>query len=343
MNEKGKCFICGKDDIYKQCDYDKDSVFFTCPVCGRYELYASDITYNKIDKDKVAPYFFYTGFDNHELWDKDIEYRYYTTLPKEKCDEYNIQEDKKRENHGRPVHFDEEIIDKWFPKAISQKIDFILLKLNELTDYMGQNIQISKEALFSCTFVKRYNASDNQYDEKDILRQAIFLMTHLNDNGYITGGLSIDGGGMVSPIKITPKGYDRIDTLQRNNSDGKYVLVAMSFAEGTETLRESIRKGISEAGYIAVFIDEVEHNDFITPELLNWIRKSRFVVVDLTHKNNGAYFEEGYAMGLGKPVIQLCKKGVDLHFDIAQKNTIMWGTEEDIVMRLKNRIEATIY
>ena len=73
------------------------------------------------------------------------------------------------------------------------------------------------------------------------------------------------------------------------------------------------------------FIDEVQHNDFITPELLKHIRDSKFVVVDLTHQNNGAYFEEGYAMGLGKQVIQLCKDGVELHFDIAQKNTIMWN------------------
>ena len=68
----------------------------------------------------------------------------------------------------------------------------------------------------------------------------------------------------------------------------------------------------------------------------------RIALDDLTHKNNGAYFEEGYAMGLGKKVIQLCKKGVELHFDIAQINTIMWEDEKDIPLRLKNRIEATI-
>ena len=83
-------------------------------------------------------------------------------------------------------------------------------------------------------------------------------------------------------------------------------------------------------------------NDFITPELLKYIKDSKFVVADLTHQNNGAYFEEGYAMGLGKPVIQLCKKDVQLHFDIAQKNTIMWETEENIPQKLCNRIKATI-
>ena len=31
---------------------------------------------------------------------------------------------------------------------------------------------------------------------------------------------------------------------------------------------------ITDAGYIAIFIDEVQHNDFITHELLKYIRKS---------------------------------------------------------------------
>lgn len=47
-------------------------------------------------------------------------------------------------------------------------------------------------------------------------------------------------------------------------------------------------------------------------------------------------------MGLGKLVIQLCQKDVKLHFDIAQKNTIIWETKDEISERLKNRIITTI-
>ena len=39
----------------------------------------------------------------------------------------------------------------------------------------------------------------------------------------------------------------------------------MKFGEDTNQLREAIRKGVTAAGYKAIFIDEVEHNDFITP------------------------------------------------------------------------------
>ena len=143
-------------------------------------------------------------------------------------------------------------------------------------------------------------------------------------------------------LSLMPKGYARVDELQKNTSNSRNVLVAMQFGEGTIPIREAIRDGITKAGYVAIFIDEVHHNELITPELLKQIRESKFVVVDLTHNNSGAYFEEGYAMGLGKPAIQLCKTGTKLHFDIAQKNTIMWDVEEDIADRLCNRIKATI-
>ena len=37
------------------------------------------------------------------------------------------------------------------------------------------------------------------------------------------------------------------------------------------------------------------------------IRDAAFVLVDLTHDNPGAYWEGGYAEGLGKPVIYICE------------------------------------
>jgi nucleoside 2-deoxyribosyltransferase len=167
------------------------------------------------------------------------------------------------------------------------------------------------------------------------------MLNYLSDSCYVEYD-DEDIEGEYIKIGLTPKGYSRVDEIQKNTAHGRNVLVAMKFGDDTIPLREAIRKGIQDAGYHAVFIDEVQHNDFITPELLKYIRDSKFVVVDLTHQNNGAYFEEGYAMGLGKPVIQLCQKDTHLHFDIAQKNTIMWTSEDDIPERLTNRIKATI-
>ena len=191
-------------------------------------------------------------------------------------------------------------------------------------------------------FVERYKRDGKEaLSDDEMNKQAFFFENYLIEVGYIKGSPTISGD-QAGAITITPIGYQRIDKLQRDTGEGRNVLVAMKFGDDTKNLREAIKLGIRDAGYNPILIDEVEHNELITPELLSYIRNSKFVVVDLTHQNNGAYFEEGYAMGVGKPVIQLCKSGTKLHFDIAQKNTIIWDMESDIPLRLKNRIKATI-
>ena len=71
-------------------------------------------------------------------------------------------------------------------------------------------------------------------------------------------------------------------------------------------------------------------------------------MVDITYPNYGAYYEAGYAQALGKEVIVCCRKdnfdnpNTRPHFDIAQKSMIIWSNNEDLVSRLKRRIEATI-
>lgn len=124
-----------------------------------------------------------------------------------------------------------------------------------------------------------------------IIKGDIYGVRILKINYYIVLLKAINGDvsrtdSYYGEISITPKGYDRIDQLQQRDNEGKDALVAMRFGSETLKLREAIREGIFDAGYHAIFIDEVEHNGFITPELLSRINKSRFVVVDLTHRNN---------------------------------------------------------
>ena len=91
-------------------------------------------------------------------------------------------------------------------------------------------------------------------------------------------------------------------------------------------------------------MDLKEHNDKICDAIVAEIRKSRFVVADFTGHRGGVYFEAGFALGLGIPVIWTCKKEElpKTHFDTRQYNHIDWENEGDLFIRLKNRIEATI-
>ena len=119
----------------------------------------------------------------------------------------------------------------------------------------------------------------------------------------------------------------------------------MKFGEETTDLREAIRKGIRLAGYSEVIVDEIEHNNYIPPEILHQIRECKIMIAELSYNNGGVYFEEGYAMGRGKEVIQLCKRTEDneskLHFDVLQKNTIFWEDLSEIPELLRKRIIAT--
>ncbi len=59
------------------------------------------------------------------------------------------------------------------------------------------------------------------------------------------------------------------------------------------------------------------------------IRDAAFILVDLTHDNSGAYWEAGYAEGLGKPVLYLCEQvkfdEKKTHFDTNHCTTVIWG------------------
>lgn len=343
-----ECPICGSNGARLSfADPLNIHIFISCPCCGRFELKSifDDIDYDSLNRNQLPSYLFYHRFLGHS---SPTEYRYHTIRSKEICDTCKEQFENGDIRNGHPIHMDEDLISVWYPKTFSERVDYIIKYLGTHIVHIGQQIRFSYSEMLSLLFIDRYEMNKSvinpelaQRADEDCKQEAKYMLDSISDAGIIEYNFGSEEENTVF-IRLTPKGYARVDELQKNTAYGKAALVAMKFGDDTIPLREAIRKGITNAGYVAVFIDEVQHNDFITPELLKHIRDSKFVVVDLTHQNNGAYFEEGYAMGLGKPVIQLCKHDTKLHFDIAQKNTIMWQCEDDIPEKLCNRIKATI-
>ena len=142
-----------------------------------------------------------------------------------------------------------------------------------------------------------------------------------------------------------PKSLKRIDELQKYHINNKQVFVAMSFAENMKAVQENIEISIRKAGYVPCVMNKIEHNNQIVPEILYQIRQSKFVIAEFTTRNNGAYYEAGYALALGKQVIHVCKRKAFMkkgHFDIKQISTVLWNTEDEIVDALYNRIISTI-
>lgn len=74
------------------------------------------------------------------------------------------------------------------------------------------------------------------------------------------------------------------------------------------------------------------------------IRDAAFVLVDLTHDNSGAYWEAGYAEGLGKPVVYLCEREKfsesRTHFDTNHCTTVIWS--DTAIDNFKEQLIATL-
>ncbi len=324
-----RCPVCNSDNV--ELYINEYEHFYVCSCCGRFALdWAGEL--NGFNVNHLASYLFYNAFSG---------YQYHTAaLSKELCDKYNAEFANGHNVSGQPAHLNPSAVESWYPTTFAERVDKILLYLSTHATHIGKPLPFSYWATLSLLFIDR--KENDTIRKSDICFQEIqYVLQYLSDSALARYCINESEDNYLS-ITLMPKGLGRVDEIQKNTSYGRNALVAMKFGDDTLALREAIRQGIADAGYHAIFIDEVQHNDFITPEILKHIKNSRFVVVDLTHQNNGAYFEEGYAMGLGKTVIQLCQKNTKLHFDIAQKNTIMWEQESDIPQMLKNRIQATI-
>ena len=147
-------------------------------------------------------------------------------------------------------------------------------------------------------------------------------------------------------LRITPKGWSYLDEVLTKSSDSHTGFIAMWFDDSMNDAWVAIENGIRDAGYKPFRVDQKEHNNDITDEIIAGIRGCKFLVADLTGHRNGVYYEAGFAKGLDLEVVWLCRKSdeKDRHFDIRQLSTIFWEEDKlpELSKALQNRIEATI-
>jgi nucleoside 2-deoxyribosyltransferase len=95
---------------------------------------------------------------------------------------------------------------------------------------------------------------------------------------------------------------------------------------------------------VRVSSSTTDHDAKIDDELIGMIKSSKAVIADFTGNRTAVYYEAGFAMGLGIPVIWTCKKAdVDnLSFDTRQYPHIIWENEKDLYSQVLNRLKAKI-
>lgn len=219
---------------------------------------------------------------------------------------------------------------KSYPKSFMDKMKKALYNLSQAYPVYGYAICANSEMthLFYCEGLEQNEYATEINGILDILCELGYLIRDLSN------------------YRISAKGWEKASEMEQMELSNQG-FIAMSFSNETETISDSFKAAIFKSGYIPRRIDEKEHNNQIVPEILFEISRSKFVVVDVTYPNYGAYYEAGYAEALGKEVIICCHEDVfnsdqKPHFDIAQKSTIVWKDEKDLENRLYRRIEATV-
>jgi nucleoside 2-deoxyribosyltransferase len=169
--------------------------------------------------------------------------------------------------------------------------------------------------------------------------ELVYVLEQLQETKYLT--LGPGGLGWM----LTAKGWEHLTTKAGTFTPGT-CFVAMSFDESlSEAYTEGIKPALEEdCGFKSIRIDRVEHNEKICDRILAEVRQCQFIVADFTLHRAGVYFEAGFAMGLGRPVIWTVRKDglPKTHFDTRQYNHIDWAQPSDLRKRLAERVQATI-
>ena len=331
-----------------------------CPICGqkKYHIHhdGHTICCECISKDKSI-LFDINEIPTQEELNKLATYILYTKKDLTICRYYYCSNEKyedivKNEPWKYIKHISPEEVEAWYPRTFAQKIDKILLYLGSNTKYFGQEFRSNN----SWEIKKLFFINDLGFSN-ETTQELNYFVNYLFEEKYLEGEkrdcFAFKNAGYYCVFTLTPKALARVDELQKNINNNKDIFVAMAFNDDTKPTREAIRKAIQEAKFSDKFIDEIIHNQQIVPYMMRLIRDCRFLIMDITEPNYGAYYEAGYALGLGKEVIITCRqdifskkiykdeleeKALKPHFDIVQRQILVWENGKDLSAKLKQWI-----
>jgi len=309
---QNKCPVCSsKLNHFDNHPDGRDATFFSCPKCGDFTLSGTLVaTLPKIiERDKDA-----SAKISHTLWRMQ-------------------QENKGAELYTNTI---EEILKKDLPKPREQA-DLLIRWLAEHSEGPGKNILLHSTTHNAIIGAKSPEGFD-------------LVIRYLLEKGLVKGKLSEDLGPSNAYITLSIDGWDYYEQLRDGGSSYRKAFMAMKFGNSLldQIVENVFRPCVKQTGFELVRLDDMPKAGLIDDRLRVEIQTSDFLIADLTHDNLGAYWEAGYAEGLGKPVIYTCEKekfrNEKTHFDTNHHLTIIWDkdTSEKAGEDLKATIRATL-
>ena len=211
-----------------------DSPFYSCPVCGQFQLDKKEE--KNINQNHLAAYLVYHAFIN-DPHASISECRFYTTRKNRRFLENGASLKNVNPGNMEPIYIDNDIIEAWYPKRFSERIDQILLYIADHTEHVGKPLQLSVSRLLNVLFVDRQEIDNRSTsptkgqwtirNKDELIQEASYMLRYLRQQSYIEA----DDFTEFKKINVilTPKGYARVEELQKNTANGRNGLVAMSF------------------------------------------------------------------------------------------------------------------
>ena len=133
-------------------------------------------------------------------------------------------------------------------------------------------------------------------------------------------------------LRLTFAGWRRVEELRHATLESTRAFMAMKFGQpDTDKLFAVLKAAVSQTGFDLCRLDERPASGLIDQHMEVELRTAKFVVADLTHDSRGAYWEAGFASGLGKPDFYLCEAAefprAGPHFDTNRHFTIKWDAD----------------
>ncbi len=240
----------------------------------------------------------------------------------------------------------EKIISSLSDLQVNDQIEHLLIYLSTHQTSPGEFILVSTKYDFPIAYCK------NEKDFVFILETAYKLQYIETAPIYEGMGSHIVSSGRTE-MRLAHSGYKELDKISESNKQSKQCFIAMSFDKKHEEIYE---KGIKKVFELKEFnslkayrVDEDKsNNDKICNKIVSEIKKSRFIIADLTGNKHNVYYEIGYAMGHNIPIILTCRKKEfnkdEVKFDIRQYPIILYENEDysDLIDELKETINARI-
>lgn len=230
----------------------------------------------------------------------------------------------------RTDNIDELLKDGLIPNKddIEAKALYLLRALRRRTNHYGESVAITLSEAWSWCFV---------VDQVEMNA----MINYLKDRGDIIGG-SVVGEGIIL-LYLSAQGWNKLKEVLEDARNG---FVAISFREedGMDDSITAISEAISDVGFMPVCIKEKHYPETIMDKALGEIRRSRFVIVDLTGDSSNVLFEAGYGHGLKKEVIFVCSdaKKKDATFYARHFKIYFYKNTADLKTMLVDAIRARI-